>query len=494
MFYGIETLVLVLVIVLSSLGFRKPIFSLLLGALVSTAFSILLRPDTFSSVMSTAATHVLFNKNHLALLAFAIMMGCIGGILHHSSAMRALFDAIRASVSSRRSAQVMSVVPSLFLWFDELGAHAHTGRHMRDVFDHHKISRQKLAYLTGASSVAMTSITITSLYTAFLVSIIYDAKITLPGHIDAFRIFIATIPFNFYAIFSLMMVVSVAITKRDFGPMLTHEKDALKICSKPLRSRARLRRRNTRLALFFGTIITLSWGTLILIVAGAWNSGDIYMALPLGGSFAFFFAIIFSLTNKLLQPSSLRRALSFGIKNVVDFLLILVAAWVLSFAITNSGSLIFIRTVLAHIDGMLLPTLMFAVAAGASLAMGWCGALALIVPLVMPPTMQLHDGTLVCATLASIVGGASFGSHCSPHSDFSLWASLASRCDIDSHVSSQSHYAMLTALFTIIFGTLPVAFGFQLNVTLVGAYLLIIASLMVFGARTQAHAPIRFNS
>lgn len=496
--FSILTLAPVAIALLVSIAFRRVILGLVFGALSAS-----LIVNGFSPMMAAKflvidlGARIVFNKNHLSIIIFTVMIGGLTGLLSKSGATHIFLSSLARRIRGPRSAQVVASLCGLFIFFDDHVNCLVVSSSMRPVLDKHNVSREKLAYLVDSTAAPVASIALVSTWIAFQVSLIHDAITSGGLDLDAYSLFITSIPYNFYALFTIMIVLLVAASGRDFGPMLRAERRALtrKRKNKEYESPHDI---EGQLVLFYAPVLSLILVTFAVLYATGLSStakpnaslleilsnADSYMAMLVGASVSLFIAIFLMLYRQILEPDQLLSAITDGVRDLGDALLILVFAWAFGQGLESLGVAEYLASLLAgHLAPALLPTLIFAIAALVSFVTGTSfGTMAVLMPMILPLIFRMtsvHE--LYLATLASVLGGAVFGDHCSPLSDTTILSSMSSRCDISSHVATQMPYALLAAILTMLLGTLPIGFGVSPTFALLLGFLAICIIFQVVG-------------
>lgn len=469
--FGILSLVPVGISLVVMVLSRKVALGLFLGALAGFLLFMVLSPNS--------PELALFTKEHCAVLFFTILMGCLGGHLQKSGAFKAFYAWTKNAIHDRCSAQLMAcslVVPSIL---NELEVGLFSSSTLRSRFDSLKFSRAKLSFLTEAPSSIAPSLTGMSILMAFLMSLMTSALNSTGTRMDAHRLILASIPYQFYAWFYFFTVLVIAISGRDFGPMVQAERKSFKDSVKThpiLKEKVDI----PRLLLFFGSIVVFLIGIfLVLLVSDISGSTNGYMAMPVAASLAFFFAIFFSLFNRQTNPQKLIAGCAQGLSNVAPIMLIMLMAWAFGQSLEHLGTAHFLVKSLFHnVDIILMPMFTFALAAILSMAIGInFGALAVIIPITIPAVMMMGDQTILLATIASIMGGAIFGGHCSELYENTIQSAMGSRVDIFTHMRCKLPYALLSAFLSIIVSLLLLALSMPILWSLPLGFL---ATLLIF--------------
>lgn len=437
-------------------------------------------------------------------VVFSLLLGAMVGVLEAGGGMRALIARLAQNVRSRRGGQTLITSLGLGIFFDDYANTLLVGGTMRTTADRFGISRAKLAYLVDSTSAPVAGLAPISTWVVTEISFVAAGLALISAtDVSAFALFMATLPYRFYAILALVMVFAIAISDRDFGPMrfadgkinppLAPESHASPAGSAD-QSRAAAAPTATAPLLGWAAVIpiTVCLAAVILSLyfsgrssvtaetagfvrtAGAIISGgDSYQALIHGGAAGLLSAIVLHRRLGRVPWHVLGRGTYRGALQILPAMVILWLAWALSDQTGKSqldtGG--YLGSQLSEqISALYLPTAVFLVAAAVAFATGtsW-GTMAILTPMSIELAMKILPAgpagasdpfnPICVATVGSVLAGAIFGDHCSPLSDTTVLSSRASGCDHVVHVQTQMPYALSVGLISIVCGTLPVAAG-----------------------------------
>ncbi len=487
---------------------KETIVSLFLGiyagVLILNDFSVF---SSLFRVIDTYILYALYDKDRLSIIVFSLMLGGMVGIITKNGGVKGIVESLARRAKSRKKAQIYTILMGIFIFFDDYTNTLVVGNTMRPITDRLKVSREKLAYIVDSTSAPVVSIALISTWIGFEVSLIAQSFKMYGIKLDAYTTFLQTIPLRFYSLFALFLVFLVALTERDFGPMLKAERRAKK--GKLLRDGA------TPLSDFESSSLQpdesvkpralnglLPVGAVIATTAiGLWISGISNLKIEnpsfkfsfslkkigqvissansfdvlLWASFIGVFVAIFLTVLRRILP--LRDALSAwftGMKSMLLAVVILTLAWTLGVVIVKLKTADFlVLTLKSSISFRLIPFLTFALSALISFSTGtsW-GTLSIMLPLSIPFVHKLlissphHDDFLIL-TIAMILTGSVFGDHCSPISDTTIMSSMASSCDHIDHVRTQLPYSVFVAVMASVFGIFPLSFGVPYWITMI---------------------------
>jgi len=384
-----------------------------------------------------------------------------------------------------------TVAMGLTIFFDDYANTLVVGNTMRPISDRLKISREKLAYLVDSTAAPVATIALVTTWVGYEVGLIRDAIAGIPGlELNAYMVFLNSIPYSFYPLLALTLVFAVVGLGRDFGPMHAAERRArhdgqvappTSVSNQTANDMddvqpdkgVECRARNALLPILTmvtgvvaGMFVTGEGETLRKIV----GSADPYKSLVWGSLFGSLLAIALSVGQRVLTLGESVAAWFSGARAMLYAIFILVLAWALSGVTDVLGTADYLVSLVGdHLHPGLLPMLVFVVAAATAFSTGssW-GAMGILLPLMVPLAWALMEASgmngaehlpILYATVAAVMGGAVWGDHCSPISDTTILSSMASQCDHIEHVRTQLPYALSAGVIAIVAGALPAGFG-----------------------------------
>ena len=410
------------------------------------------------------------------------------------------------------SAQISTWVMGLFVFFDDYANALIVGPVMRPITDKFRVSREKLAFIIDATAAPIAGIALISTWVGLEVSLIragYD-QIGVQN-VNAFSIFVQTMPYRFYNLFMLAFVVYVAFMRRDFGPMLSAERRA---------ASGEIHSKNSNIAELEDKTLEPKEGVkpqasnavipLIVLICGAFASfyfsglskleGDALAAAkaaPLSfatlqatfgnanSSVALFQAALLATVVSIFMSVyrkifDVREAISTwikGWKTMIVTIVILLLAWSLSSVIKELGTSRYLVDMLSqNTPKFLLPVAIFVLGSFISFSTGTSyGTMGILMPLAIPlaNAVGLHYGlsgdalhAYMIVNISGVLTGAIFGDHCSPISDTTILSSMGAGCDHIEHVKTQMPYALSVGAVAVVAGYLPVALGLSVWIVL----------------------------
>ena len=456
----------------------------------------------------------------------------IGGVINLVGKMggaKAIAEALSKRAKSAKSAQIITWVAGLLVFFDDYANSLIIGPMMRPVTDKMKISRERLAFIIDATAAPVAGIAIISTWIGLEVGLIGSAFDSIGVETNAFGVFLNTIPFRFYNILILGFIVITALLLKDFGPMrkaelecrrgglnLTSNEDVDKELSKhdelePLPG-VKLSVWNAIIpigALILGALFAFYYSGYTTIMGGedsaviqlmqnspasfdaikeAFSNADASVALFQSAFFAGLVAIIMGVAKKIFTLSEALDIWVDGMKTLIITGVILICAWSLSSVIKELGTAKYLIQLLSgSLPPFILPSLIFVLGAIISFATGTSyGTMGILMPLAIPLAYSINpDMSYVIVATSAVLTGAIFGDHCSPISDTTILSSMGAGCNHIDHVRTQMPYAIFVAVITIVFGYIPAGFGLPVYVVLPIAFVAMFIGIQIFGKSVE---------
>ncbi len=417
----------------------------------------------FSAIVEQGFIANLSDAYNVGILIFLVMLGIIVVLMNKAGGSRAYGEWAATHIKSRAGACLSTFLLGILIFVDDYFNCLTVGSVMRPVTDKYKISRSKLAYLIDSTAAPVCIIAPISSWAAAVSG-------TVDG-VNGIQLFISTIPYNLYALLTLIMVVFVALTGMDYGAMKLHELNAEK--GDLFTTRSTTYDKDDAPKHTKGKVIDLLLPVLILIVlcvvgmvyTGGLFSGakfidafancDASYGLSLGSMGALIVIILYYLCRRVLTFTECMDSIAAGFKQMVPAILILTFAWTLK-SMTNlleAGPFVSSVVESATAIQILLPLILFVVAIGLAFATGtsW-GTFGILIPIVTSvfSAELLHAEetgipAMVIICISACLAGAVCGDHCSPISDTTIMASTGAQCDHVNHVSTQLPYAITVA-------------------------------------------------
>ncbi len=451
----------------------------------------------FNAVVKEGIIANVADAYNVGILVFLVVLGTIVVLMNKAGGSRAYGEWASKHIKTRAGACLSTFLLGVLIFVDDYFNCLTVGSVMRPVTDKHQVSRSKLAYLIDATAAPVCIIAPISSWAAAVAG-------TVDG-VNGITLFIRTIPYNLYALLTLLMVVFIALTDVDYGPMKTHENNAKK--GDLFTSRSKVYPEDAKPSHTRGKVIDLILPVVILIVlcvlgmiyTGGFFDGagfmdsfadcDASFGLAIGSLGALIVVILYFLARRGPRFTECMDSIADGFKQMVPAILILTFAWTLKTmtGLLQAGEFVSGVVESAHAMQILLPMILFVVAVGLAFATGtsW-GTFGILIPIVtgvfstqLASTAQtgvIPPMVIIC--ISACLAGAVCGDHCSPISDTTIMASTGAQCDHVNHVSTQLPYAFTVA------GVCAVGYllaGFVQNVFVVlGVSALMMAALLFF--------------
>ena len=432
---------------------------ILVGGIFYSGFSF---EGTLNHIVEGGFVSVLSDSYNVGIIIFLVILGAMVAMMNRAGGSAAFGRWASKRIKSRIGAQLATIVLGVLIFIDDYFNCLTVGSVMRPVTDKHQVSRAKLAYLIDATAAPVCIIAPISSWAAAVSGFVEGE--------DGLALFIKAIPYNFYALFTILMMILIAVMKVDYGPMALHEANALKgdlfTTKNQVYKEASVEGANAK-----GRVIDLVLPIIVLIIcciigmiySGGFFSGvdfvtafsqsDASVGLVLGSLVAFIITIIYYMIRRVLSFSDCMSALPEGFKAMVPAVLILTMAWTLKAMTDSLGAAEFVEEAMkASAQGfmMFLPAIIFLVGCGLAFATGtsW-GTFGILIPIVVG-VFENSDPTLMVISVSACMAGAVCGDHCSPISDTTIMASAGAQCDHVNHVTTQLPYAITIAAISFV--------------------------------------------
>ena len=436
--------------------------SLFLGVLVGAIlYSGMNFERTITHMFNDGFISVLSDSYNVGILIFLVILGAIVCMMNKAGGSAAFGRFAKKRIKTRVGAQLATILLGVLIFIDDYFNCLTVGSVMRPVTDKFNVSRAKLSYLIDATAAPVCIIAPISSWAAAVTGFV-------PGE-NGFTLFIRAIPYNFYALFTIVMMLTVALMKVDYGPMKLHEENAMKgdLFTTPGRPYGEAVEETSETK---GTVADLVVPILVLIFCcvvgmiytGGFFSGtdfisafsgcDASQGLAYGSFFGLIFTIVFYAVRKVLKFSDSMACIPEGFKAMVPAILILTFAWTLKAMTDSLGADVYVADLVINSAGSLqnfLPAIIFLVGCLLSFATGtsW-GTFGILIPIVVSSFSD--DSQLMIIAISACMAGAVCGDHCSPISDTTIMSSAGAQCEHVNHVSTQLPYAVLVAAISFL--------------------------------------------
>ena len=460
---------------------------------------------TLNTVFSNGIVASVADSYNVGILIFLVILGAIVAMMNKAGGSAAFGRWAQMHIKTRRGAQFATTVLGCLIFIDDYFNCLTVGSVMRPVTDRHKISRAKLAYLIDATAAPVCIIAPISSWAAAVSGFVDDGS--------GLALFIRTIPYNFYALLTIVMMLTLTAKDIEFGPMARYEKNAKKgdlfsganpyegVKDDVPEGKGRV------IDLVLPILVLVACCVVGMIYTGGFFSGadfitafsesDASVGLMLGSAFGLLFAIIYYVARKSFSFREAMGCVPEGFKAMVPAIMILIFAWSLNSITSYLGADLYVASLIENSAKglqMFLPAVIFLIGVGLSFATGtsW-GTFGILIPIVLKafPWSAGNPISIVC--VAACMAGAVCGDHCSPISDTTIMSSAGAQCEHVNHVSTQLPYAMTAAVVSAIGYLLAGIFAVKNIppvVALPFAILFMIIVVMALGKKTDDAAQV----
>ncbi|MEG0856475.1 MAG: Na+/H+ antiporter NhaC family protein [Terrisporobacter sp.] len=535
--YGFITLLPPIIAIVLAFITKNVVISLFVGALSGCFLIQLTGMNVFSALIQSFIDFVSRALNSLAdpwNAGIILQVLAIGGVIHLVAKMggaKAIAEALAKKAKTAKSTQMVTWLLGLAVFFDDYANSLIVGPIMKPVADKMKVSRERLAFIIDATAAPIAGLAIISTWIGLEVGLINDAFTNILGEqVDAFGIFLQTIPFRFYNILILAFVVITTLLLKDFGPMYKAEvrarrkgtdlEEAALDTDEVHPEQSDLEPKEGVKLSIWNAIVPI--GTLIvsaltcfyysgysIIMSGtdsalqelmtnsgftfqgiqqAFSASDASVALLQSALIASIVAIVMAVAKKIFTVSEAIEVWIDGMKPLLITGVILILAWSLSSVIKELGTAKYLVTMLSgSLPPFLLPSLIFILGAIISFATGSAyGTMGILMPLAIPLAFSLNpEMSYVIVSTSAVLTGAIFGDHCSPISDTTILSSMGAGCNHIAHVKTQMWYSLFVAAITILFGYIPAGLGMPVYIVLPVALLVMFILIQIIGKKVE---------
>ncbi len=432
--------------------------SLFLGILVGgLLYSNFAFEATILHVFNDGIVASVTDSYNMGILIFLIILGSMVCLMNKAGGSAAFGRWAKDHIKSRVGAQLASVLLGVLIFIDDYFNCLTVGSVMRPITDKHSISRAKLAYIIDATAAPVCIIAPISSWAAAVAGFAEDGQ--------GFNLFLRAIPYNYYALLTIVMMVGMIVMKTEFGPMAKYEKNAIEkgdlfSGSNPYAGAEddSPEDKGTVLDLVLPVVVLIICCVIGMIYSGgffdgegfitAFSNSDASVGLMLGSAFALVFTLVYYLIRRSMSFKEMMGCIPEGFKAMVPAIMILTFAWSLKNMTDSLGAKFFVRDFVRSSAGglqMILPLIVFAIGCLLAFATGtsW-GTFGILIPIVQNVFSMDNPMAIVC--ISACMAGAVCGDHCSPISDTTIMASAGAQCDHVNHVSTQLPYAITCAV------------------------------------------------
>ena len=433
---------------------------IVVGALLYSGFKF---EGTVTQIFEGGIIKVLSDSYNVGILIFLVILGSVVCMMNKAGGSAAFGRWASQKIHTRVGAELAAIVLGILIFIDDYFNCLTVGSVMRPVTDRHHVSRAKFAYLIDATAAPVCIIAPISSWAAAVSGFVEGQ--------DGLAIFVRTIPYNFYAILTIVMMVGMVLMKTEFGAMRTHEINALNgdlytTAARPYENATDDETPNPR-----GRVIDLVIPILVLVICciismiytggffsgtdfvTAFSQSDASTGLAMGSAFGLVFAIIFYMIRRVINFRDCMSCIPDGFKAMVPAIMILTFAWTLKAMTDGLGVAVFVEEAMRSVAGgieVILPAIIFLVGCGLAFATGtsW-GTFGILIPIVVA-VFEKSSPEMMIISMSACMAGAVCGDHCSPISDTTIMASAGAQCDHVTHVSTQLPYAIVAAAVSFV--------------------------------------------
>lgn len=512
-FFGVWTLVPPLVAIALAFITKDVILSLFIGVFSGTYMLAVLNNNVFISIIKAIVGITeriigsMADSWNAGIMLQVLTIGGVVALITRMGGTKAVAEFLAKKAKTGVSAQISTWIMGIFVFFDDYANALIVGPVMRPVTDRFKISRERLAFIIDATAAPIAGLAIVSTWVGYEISLIKDAYGVMDvSNINAFSIFVETIPYRFYNFFMLFFVFITALMSREFGPMYNaqirakngqvlsqnHEEQSKdEIEALEAKPGVELKMSNAiipLLVLILAAIIGFYLNGASVLqselkdgasfsIREAFGKADASVVLFQAALFATLVAIAMGVGRKIFKLSEAINVWLKGWKTMIITIVILLLAWSLSSVIKELGTSKYLVELLSHsMPSWLLPTMIFILGSFISFSTGTSyGTMGILMPLAVPLAYAVGESSgyvdanlheYLIMNIGAVLTGAIFGDHCSPISDTTILSSMGSGCNHIDHVSTQIFYALSIAFISVLFGYILVGFNISVWITL----------------------------
>lgn len=433
---------------------------IVVGALIYSGFKF---EGTVTQIFEGGIIKVLSDSYNVGILIFLVILGSVVCMMNKAGGSAAFGRWASKKIHTRVGAELAAIILGVLIFIDDYFNCLTVGSVMRPVTDRHHVSRAKFAYLIDATAAPVCIIAPISSWAAAVSGFVEGQ--------DGLAIFVRTIPYNFYAILTIVMMVGMVLMKTEFGAMKTHEINALNgdlytTSARPYENATDDETPNPRgrvIDLVIPIVVLVICCVISMIYTGGFFSGtdfvtafsqsDASVGLAMGSAFGLVFAIIFYMIRRVINFRDCMGCIPEGFKAMVPAIMILTFAWTLKAMTDSLGAAVFVEEAMRSVAGgieVILPAIIFLVGCGLAFATGtsW-GTFGILIPIVVA-VFEKSSPEMMIISMSACMAGAVCGDHCSPISDTTIMASAGAQCDHVTHVSTQLPYAIVAAAVSFV--------------------------------------------
>ncbi len=534
--FGFWTLIPPLVAITLAFITKDVILSLFIGVFSGTFMIAVMENNIFLSIIKAVVNVTeriigsMADSWNAGIMLQVLTIGGVVALITRMGGTKAVAEYLAKKAKTGVWAQISTWLMGLFVFFDDYANALIVGPVMRPVTDRFKISRERLAFIIDATAAPIAGLAIISTWVGYEISLIKDSYgIIEMTNINAFSIFVETIPYRFYNLFMIFFVLITSIMSRDFGPMykaqlrakngsVLSQNDHLKgpdeIEAMEAKEGIELKMSNAIvpilvligaafLGFYFNGLSSLEadfaksakeGAVFSATLREAFGAADASVVLFQAALFATIVAMFMGIYRKVFNISEAIGIWIKGWKTMIITIVILLLAWSLSSVIKEVGTSIYIVDMLSDtLPSFILPSVIFVLGSFISFSTGTSyGTMGILMPLAIPlahaigtstglDTAGLHEYMIM--NIGAVLTGAIFGDHCSPISDTTILSSMGASCNHIDHVSTQIFYALTVGAIAVLVGYIPVGLNISIWITLPIGLLATALVVRIFGKK-----------
>ncbi len=523
-----------LIAILMALIFREVIISLFagiwFGALVLNGFSLRSLFSSFFEVIDTYIVKALTDSGHISVIAFSMLIGGMVAIISRNGGMLGVVNWLSRYAKSARSTQMITWLLGVGIFFDDYANTLIVGNTMRPVTDRFRISREKLAYIVDSTAAPIAAVAFITTWIGAELGYIEGAIANLNIDQSPYSLFLNSLAYSYYPVFTLFFIFCLIYFKKDYGTMYKAEYRARttgRVYNVPKDNKDQEvdsslkaldpvkgvtpKAINALLPIFTVIIVTII-GLIISSINGGWHwnadigffknlsamvgNSDSYVALLWSSLAGVTVASILSLLTKKFKIDHVIETLIDGMKTMLPAICILILAWSLAAITEDLYTANYLTSLIeGNINPFWFPAIVFLLAGVIAFSTGssW-GTMAILYPLVLPTTWTLclasgyteaESFPVLYNVISVVLAGSVFGDHCSPISDTTILSSLASNCHHIDHVRTQLPYAVSVAVVSILAGGLFFYLGMPWWLNYIIGFVLLFGVIRIFGKTVE---------
>ena len=506
--WGIWTLIPPLVAIILAFITKDVLLSLFTGVFSGVYILLIEKHNIFSSFIfgflkvTQEILEAISSPWNAGIILQTLTIGGLIALISRMGGAKAIAKSLSKKAKSPTSAQIYTWLLGIVVFFDDYANALTVGPIMRPVTDKMRISREKLSFIIDSTAAPIAGIALISTWIGYELGLIKDGFDVIGQDVNAYGVFVSTIPFRFYNIFILIFIFFSAILLREFGPMRRAElrtrrtgkvHSATAKLMSDLENQGIQPKENIKLRII-NAVLPISTLIIVAFLGLYYNGYQTIMAgdniglinkindIPLSMfslrhcfsnsnaaivlfQAALFSSILAAVMGRLQKIFSIKEAIEIwvkGVKSLIITILILALAWALSSIVKELGTARYLVSILlGRIPPFLLSSIIFILGAIISFATGTSyGTMGILMPLTIPLAYAISpDPLFLSINIGAVLTGAIFGDHCSPISDTTILSSMGASCDHIDHVRTQLFYAIPVAIIAILFGYIPVSLG-----------------------------------